>query len=120
MTEIQSEEAPFGEELIRISLEAYEVRFFFTRTILHVGARFVVGAGGIDVAEIRPEEQRGQIERLWRLIGDRVQNVSWPDSPGATITLSFSRGDYIEIVSSENGQIRGTILDKHEMIFDDF
>ena len=105
-----------GEELIRISLEAYRVHLVFEDTVLQIGARFWVVRKDGTRFEVCPERRTGEVEVIWNLIGDRVQGVVWDDR----IEIVFSSGSRIQIGAASRGQIRGTIADRKSMMVEDF
>jgi Family of unknown function (DUF6188) len=94
-----------GDELIRITLETYEVHFQFGKSALQLGAPFLLEREGDVLAEVQPETRAGEISPLWQLVGKTVRKVVWTKS----LRIVFS--DHLELlIPPSSGQLRGAIL----------
>lgn len=101
------------EELIRISIEPYQIHFEFSNTVLQIGGKFSVKSNSKHII-IDPENRSGEISILWKLIGRRAIKVDW----NSEIVMEFEDKSLVKIMKSES--FRGSILDKKEMMVEDF
>ena len=96
-----------GEELIRLSLEAFHVQLQFENTVLQIGVAFRVSRGVGDAVRIDPVTHDGDVGRLWSLIGERGHSVTWADE----IEIAFTNGARLVIPAAvDNAPTRGTLM----------
>jgi hypothetical protein len=76
---VTNREPMVGEELIRLSLEAFHVQLQFENMVLEIGVAFRVNGGVGDAVRIDPVTHDGDVGPLWSLIGERGT-----PSPGPT------------------------------------
>lgn len=108
--ELKMKEPYINEELIRIQIEAYEIHFIFTETVLQIGTSFSIARYGQSPAEFNPMERKGDLVALWRIIGCKAKGTSWKNE----VIIQFD--DYSEIkIPETNGHIRGSIVSRHEV-----
>lgn len=100
----QTDDPLVGDELVRVSLETYEVDLKFQRHTLEIGSEFTVVSGSLH-AKIDPRSHMGNISAVWSLVGTTVQSVEWDQA----LTIRFSDGSML-VVSPTRGQLRGAIL----------
>ena len=95
-----------GAELLRISLETYEIHLKFdNQNTLQLSSSFVVATSEGKEFEIEPSSHRGQLSKLWDCIGATVITVVWQDQ----IELGFSNGSLL-VVRETSGQRRGALV----------
>jgi hypothetical protein len=106
MSNVEREGDPLvGDELVRITLETYEVHFQFAKSTVQIGAPFLLERAGQVLAEVQPQNRAGQISQLWQLVGKTVSEIVWTDS----LRIVFS--DRLELLIPPSlGQLRGAIL----------
>lgn len=119
MTKSEREADPLaGDELIRVTLETYEVHFQFAKSTVQIGAPFILEREGHVLAEIQPESRAGEISQLWQLVGKTVREVVWTEP----VRIVFS--DHLELlIPPRPGRFRGAILSAisgEGMGFDEF
>ena len=115
MTNPSSEDPLIGDEVLEIRLHPYHVHFVFVGSILQLGAPFEVGSQGFSTTVIDPEKNKGDLAVLWSLVGKVVSTVNWNE----TLTITFTDNTVISI-DPNNGQLRGTIMGRHDMTIEDF
>ena len=93
-----------GDEVVRVSLETFEVDLRFQRSTLEIGCEFTIVSGS-QREKIDPESHTGNIFALWNLIGTTVQSVEWDEA----LSIRFSNGSMIQIPPTP-GRQRGAIL----------
>jgi hypothetical protein len=104
-----------GDELLEITLEAYHVRFTFMKSVLQIGAPFVVWFSEESATRIDPNVRSGDLASVWPLIGKVVKTVAWNE----TVTLVFDGMVKIAIGPSPC-RLRGTIMGRRDMTVEDF
>jgi hypothetical protein len=108
--ETRMREPYIGEELISIHIEAYEIHFIFTDTVLQVRTSFSVACDSEIFAEFNPSERKGDLVVLWAMIGRRAKNTSWENE--VTIALD---SDYKIVIPPLKNHIRGSIVSRHKI-----
>ena len=97
-----------GLELLRISLETYDVHLKFDgQNTLQISKPFLVSAQGAQI-EIDPSSHAGQLGLLWDCIGATVNSVVWQ----AQIEIKFSNGISL-VIPQSNGERRGALVGPH-------
>jgi hypothetical protein len=104
-----------GDELLEITLEAHYVRFTFMKSVLQIGAPFVVSFSEESATRIDPKMKSGDLTSVWLLIGKVVKTVVWNE----TVTIVFD-GKVKICIGPSPGRIRGTIMGRRDMTVEDF
>jgi len=102
-----------GQELMRISVETFEIHLQFPDSQIQIGSDFLIRDGEQILERLSPTKRVGNIGVLWSTIGNKVTKLAWADSTLDSMVVAFGNGIIVEI-SPFPGRPRGTILGFYE------
>lgn len=103
-----------GCELIRIGFEVNTVRIEFDRYAIEVGVPFLVAVAGRSEIFIDPHEKQGEVQILWRLIGQKIVDVIWDEANRSSEQICITLTDGTRVTVPPGAFPRGTICGKRQ------
>lgn len=103
-----------GDDLLSIALHSYHVDFVFGKSVVQVGAEFVVKVPGRPDHRFSPVAQRGDTNCFWSLLGLKVTKVAM----GGVVEIDLDNGARIVVPPSDKP--RGSIMGRQDMTYEDF
>lgn len=95
-------------ELIRFTVDTFSMHFEFSTYSIQIGADFVLTRPHEPECLFRPPKQKGDIEKLWPLIGHIIVGANSGAHRFDAIELVFDDGSVIKLLPSRG--FRGTLF----------